>query len=132
MHSGPCDSDVEQPALLFDGLAVGAVRQRVGDGQGAVGEADQEDGVPLQTLRRVQRGQCDALYDGWVTGIGPLPKLRDQCLQVERRPLRHLVVDEFGQRGQRLPPLPGLGSRRRLGGQPQRLEQLTHQRRQFG
>ena len=131
MHSRPCDSDVEQPALLFDGLAVGAVRQRVRDGQRAVGEADQEDRVPFQTLGRVQRGQRDALHDGWVAGVGALPELGDQRAQVERRPLRHFVVDEFGQRGQRLPPLPGPGARRRFGGQPQRLEQLAHQRRQF-
>ena len=131
MHSRPCDPDVEQPSLLFDGLAVLAVCQRVRDGQGAVGEADEEDRIPFQTLGRVQRGQGDALHDGWVPGVGALPQLGEQPAQIERRPLRHFVIDELGECGQRLPPFSGPGSRRRFGGHPQRIEQLAHQRWQF-
>ena len=85
MHSRPGDSDVEQPALLLDGLAVGAVRQRVRDGQRAVGEADEEHRVPLQTLGRVQRGQRDALHHRWVPRVGALPQLGQQRTQVELR-----------------------------------------------
>ena len=55
-------------------------------------------------------------------------QLGEQGAQVQRRPLRHFLVDEFGQRGQRLPPLTGLGARRRLGGEPQRLEHRAHDR----
>ena len=88
MHSGPGDSDVEQPAFLLDRLAVGAVRQRVRDGQRAVGEADQEHRIPFQALRGVQRRQCDALHDRWVAGVGALPQLGEQRAQVQRRPLR--------------------------------------------
>ena len=50
MLAGAGDSDIEEPTLLLDGFAVGAVRQGVGDGQRAVGQPDQEDGVPLQAL----------------------------------------------------------------------------------
>ena len=70
MHSGPGDSDVEQSALLFDGFAVGAVRQRMRDGQRAVGKSDQEHRVPLQPLGGVQRGQRDALHHRWVARVG--------------------------------------------------------------
>ena len=83
MHTRPCDSDIEQATLLFDGLAVGAVGERMRDGQGAVGEADEEDRVPFQALGGVQRGQRDALHDGRVAGVGALPKLREQRGQIE-------------------------------------------------
>ena len=79
MHSGPGDSDVEQATLLFDGLTVRAVRQRMRDGQRAVGETDQEHRVPLQALGGVQRRQRDALHDGWVAGVGALPQFGDQA-----------------------------------------------------
>ena len=82
MHSGPCDSNIEQAAFLFDRLAVGAMGQRVRDGQRAIGQAHHEDRVPFQTLGRVQRGQRDALHDRWVTGISALPKLGKQRTKI--------------------------------------------------
>ena len=123
MRSGPGDSDIEQPAFLFDRLTVGAVRQRMRDGQRAVGQPDQEHRVPLQPLRGVQRRQCDALHDRWMARVGALPQLGDQGAQGPATAARDLFVDEFGQRGERLPSLTRLGARRRFGGEPERLEQ---------
>ena len=114
MHSRPCDSDVEQAAFLLDRLAVGAVGQRVRDRQRAVGQPDQEHRVPLQTLGRVQRRQRDALHHRWVPGVGALPQARRAARAGRATAVRHLVVDEFGQRVERLPALSGLGARRRL------------------
>ena len=54
MHSGPGDSDVEQPTLFLDGFALGTVRQRVRDGKRAVGQSDQEHRIPLESLGGVQ------------------------------------------------------------------------------
>jgi hypothetical protein len=60
MLAGTSNTDVQQPALflnVFGGL-------RVTDRQGSFLAADHEHGVPLQTLRRVQRRQRDSI-GGW-------------------------------------------------------------------
>ena len=101
------------------------------DGQCAIGQPDQEHRIPFQPLRGVQRRQGDALHDRWMARVGALPQFGDERAQVQRRPLRHFLVDEFGQRSQRLPPLPGLGARWRLGSEPERLEHRTHDFGQF-
>ncbi len=87
---------------------------------------DQEDRIPLQALGGVQRCQGDALHDRWVACVGALTELGKQGAQVQRRPLRHFLIDEFGERAQRLPPLTGPGARRRFGGETQWFEDGAH------
>ena len=102
------------------------------DRQCAVGEADQEHRVPLESLRRVQRRQRDALHHRRMPRVGALTQLGHQRAQVEERAQRHLLGDEVGQRRQRLPALAGLGTRGRLGGEPERLQQLANHGGQVG
>ncbi len=120
MDSRPGDSDVEQPAFLLDRLAVRAVRECVGDGQRAVGDTDEEHRVPLQPLGRVQGGQRHALHHrGWRASA----RWRNSASSARRSnvgPRGDLLVDQLGQRGRAPPSVPGLGARRRLGGQAQR------------
>ena len=86
---GPGDPDVEQPALLLDLLGGLGVR----GGQRALGEADQEDRVPLQPLGRVQRGQGHPVDGRHVLLGGPAGQLlvevgeRDRAFH-RRRPRR--------------------------------------------
>ena len=72
--AGAGHPDVEQPALLLDRLG----RVGHGDGQEAVGAADEEHGIPLQALRRVQRRERDALHRGGVLLGGALLELGDE------------------------------------------------------
>ena len=113
--AGPGDADVEQPALLLDLLG----RLGVGDRDHPVGDADHEDGVPLQALGGVQRRERHAVDGRGVLGVGPLVELGHEVAQRGVRPDRRDVVGEPGERGQRLPPVadraPAGG---RLGGPP--------------
>jgi hypothetical protein len=97
MHTRPCDSDIKQPAFLFDDLAFGAMGQRVRDGQRAVRQTDDEYGVPLESLGGMQRRQCHTLHNRRVARVGTQPQLGEQPGQVEIRPARHFVVDKIGQ-----------------------------------
>ena len=63
--------------------------------------------------------------------IGAQFQLRHQRGQLEVRPGGDLVVDQFGQRSQRLPTLTGLGAGGCLGGEAERFEQFADQLRQF-
>ncbi len=54
-----------------------------------------------------------------------------RAAQVQRRALRDFLVDQFGECGQRLPPLACPGSRRRLGAQPQRFQHATDDLRKW-
>lgn len=74
VEPGAGDADVQQAALLLD-LLVGL---GVGDGHHALGEADQEDGVPFEALGGVQRREGDALDGRGVLGGGPLVEFGDQ------------------------------------------------------
>ena len=74
MLAGAGDADVEQPALLGELLGRGGVL----DGQRGVGEPDEEDGVPLEALGRVQRRERDALDGRRVLGVGALVELGDE------------------------------------------------------
>ena len=49
MHSSPGDSNVKQPTLLLNRLAVGAVRQSVRDGQRPVGQAGRRISVMISS-----------------------------------------------------------------------------------
>ena len=111
MPPGARDPDVEEAALLLHLRGIGRVRDR----DHAVGQPHQEDGVPLQALRRVQGRQSDAVHRGDVLLGGAHRKVGDELFQAGlRRSSRHLL-GKRGQRGQVLPPLGlGAGPRRRL------------------
>ena len=102
MFSGPGHADVEEAALLLD-LLVGL---GVGDRHHALGDPDQEHGVPLQALGRVQRGEGDALHGRGVLGARPLVELGDEVGEGRARLRSGEVLREVHQRGQRLPALP--------------------------
>ena len=74
MAAGAGDADVEEAAFLLD-LLVGLC---VGDRHHALGDADQEDDVPLQALGRVQGGEGDALDGRGVLGVGAFVEFRDE------------------------------------------------------
>ena len=116
MLAGAGDADVEQPALLLDLRGGVGVHER----QGAVDEADEEDGVPLEALGRVQRRERDALDGGGVLGGGALLELGDELAQAGGGVGGGEVAGEPVQRGQRLPALAGRAGagRRRSGDQP--------------
>ncbi len=99
MEAGPGYADVEQPALLLDLL----VRLGVGDRHHAFGQPDQEHGVPLQALGRVQRGQRDALDRGGVLGGRPLVQLGDQVGEGRARPRLFEVLGQPDEGGEGLP-----------------------------
>ena len=75
-----------------------------GDRQEALTGADQQDGVPLQTLGRVQGGQGDSLDRRGVLGGGPLTQLGDQSVEVRTAPGAQLIRQlDDGVQG--VPPL---------------------------
>lgn len=113
MQPGAGDPDIEEPALLLD-LFVGlGVRDR----HHALGQADQEHGVPLQTLGRVERGEGDALDGRGVLGRGALVQLGHQIAEGRLRPGPYEVLGEANERRQRLPAVPhGARARGRFGG----------------
>ncbi|CAM5541905.1 hypothetical protein SGRIM128S_05982 [Streptomyces griseomycini] len=100
--AGPGDTDIEEAALLLDLLAGLCVADR----HHALGDADQEDDVPLQSLGRVQRGEGDALHGRGVLGAGPLVEFGDEVGEGRARPGGGEVPGEVHQGGERLPALP--------------------------
>ena len=109
--AGTRDGDVEQPPLLLDRVGP---RQRLRDRHDAVDEPDDEDGVPLQALGRVHRGEGHPLHGRGVLGVGPLGQVRRRSRRGpasgSRRPGR--------RRGRPAPPATasGRGPRRRAAG----------------
>ena len=77
----------------------------------------------------MQRGQRHALHRRWVAGVGAQFEFGDQRCEVELGVQRHLLVDQFGQRAQRFPAIPGLHTGGRFGGEAQRFQQGAHGRR---
>ncbi|ESU46325.1 hypothetical protein P376_5701 [Streptomyces sp. HCCB10043] len=113
MDAGAGDPDVQQAPLLLD-LLVGL---GVGDRHHALGQADQEHGVPFEALRGVQRRQGHPLDRRGVLGGRPFVELADQVGQGRPRFRRLEVLGEAHQRGQRLPAVAhGARSGGRAGG----------------
>ncbi len=100
---GPRDADVEQAALLLDR------RLRLGhrDGEEPLAQADDEDGVPLEALGRVEGGERDAVDGGRVLGGRPLAQVVDE-LAKGARPIVGEVDDAPGASpSARAPPRAG-------------------------
>lgn len=77
MLSGAGDSDVQKAALLLD-LLVGLC---VGDRHHALGYADQEDDVPLQSFGGVEGGEGDSLDGRGVLGACALVEFGHQVAE---------------------------------------------------
>ncbi len=113
MDPGAGDAHVQQAPLLLD-LLVGL---GVGDRHHALGEADQEDGVPFEALGRVQRGEGDALDGRGVLGGGPLVEFGDQVGEGGAGPGAGEVLGEPDESGEGLPAVAdGAGACGRLAG----------------
>ena len=123
LAAGAGDPDVEQPALLLDRVVVAV---GVLDGQRAVGQPDEEHDVPLQALRRVQRGQRDALHGRRVRGVGPGVQLGGEPAQVGVRLDRDQLLGQLDQREQRLPLGALGGTAGRLRGETDRGQHGAH------
>ena len=125
MDTGPGHPDVEQTPLLLDRGLVRrrrAVPKSVTDRQGPVDQPHQEDGVPLEPLRRVQRRQGHALHGRWVPRLGPRAQLGEQAVEVQLRHLLEKIGRQRDESPQRRPLLArlragGLGGRQPLRGQ---------------
>src|SRR5690606_581905 len=69
------DGDIQEAPLLVD---LGLLR-RVDDRQQPLGQADDVDGVPLETLGGVDRRDRDGARDGLVTGRLTLEQIVDEA-----------------------------------------------------
>ena len=112
MDAGAGDADVEQPALLLH------LRRRVGvgDRHGALVDAGEEHGVPLEAFRGVEGGQRHPVGRGGVLGRDPLVEYAEERGQVGAWLLAGQVAGEGRQCRQRLPAFANsAGTGRRFG-----------------